>query len=36
MDLPFNALVGLLPSERAGYALSLPADPKYTNHRRHR
>jgi acyl-coenzyme A thioesterase PaaI-like protein len=31
-DLPFNAFIGLIPSKRAGYALSLPADPNYANH----
>ncbi len=31
-DLPFNSFIGLVPSECSGYALSLPADLKYTNH----
>jgi acyl-coenzyme A thioesterase PaaI-like protein len=31
-DLPFNAFVGITISDREGYSLSLPGDPKYTNH----
>jgi acyl-coenzyme A thioesterase PaaI-like protein len=31
--LPFNALLGLEPAKPAsGFLVSLPADPKYTNH----
>ena len=31
-DLPFNRLIGLVPSTREGCVLSLPDDIRYTNH----
>lgn len=31
-DLPFNQFIGVEPSPREGFALSLPAGERYTNH----
>jgi hypothetical protein len=31
-DLPFNSFVGIVPSDKEGFALSLPHEAKYLNH----